>query len=238
MRRLVFACCLAALPAAAQAQSAMQALDVKWVRESEEYAASTRQVYRVGTTAVENAARQVPAGRWAVILDVDETALDNSQYQLEIRAYGQPFTDATWQPFVARRSSPAVPGAVDFINAVRRLGGHVAWVTNRNQAAYEDTRANLQSAGLLAPDDKVCVLSDTSYTKRVRRAEVASGNGRCSWGQPLTVLAFFGDQMGDFPAAGESDPDAGRDEAFGVRYFLIPDPMYGAWQSRNTRRAR
>ena len=46
----------------------------------------------------------------------------------------------------------------------------------------------------------------------------------------------MGDQMGDFPAAGESDPDAGNDAAFGVRYFLLPNPMYGAWVSRRTRR--
>src|SRR5204863_7734509 len=95
VRRLAFTCCLVSLPLlAAHAQSATQALDVKYVRESEEYAALARQSYRTGTAAVENAARQVAAGRWAVVLDVDETALDNSIYQLEIRAFGQPFTDA------------------------------------------------------------------------------------------------------------------------------------------------
>ena len=240
VRRLILVSCLLVLPlGAARAQSATQALDVKYVRESEEYAALARQSYRVGTQAVENAARQVARGHWAVVLDIDETALDNSMYQLEIRAYGLPFSDATWLPFVARRSSPAVPGAVDFVNAVRRLGGHVAWITNRGPTTFEDTRANLESAGLWNADDHLCILNDSSYTKRVRRMEVASGNGRCAWsGQPMNILAFFGDQMGDFPDAGESDPDAGNDGAFGVRYFLIPDPMYGAWQNRVTRRAR
>ncbi len=228
---------LLAITVPAQAQQATRGLEVKYVRDSEEYAALARQVYRVATRAVEAAARQASPGRWAVVLDVDETALDNSSYQLERQAYGQAFADATWLPFVARRASPPIPGVLDFIAAVRRLGGHVAWITNRPPSSREDTRANLQGAGLWNADDRLCVIEDSSYTKAVRRAEVAGASGRCSWaGQPMDVLAFMGDQMGDFPAAGESDPDAGRDAAFGVRYFLIADPMYGAWERRVTRR--
>jgi predicted secreted acid phosphatase len=41
--------------------------------------------------------------------------------------------------------------------------------------------------------------------------------------------------MGDFPSAGESDPDAGKKDAFGRRYFILPNPMYGQWTSRVTR---
>lgn len=228
---------IASISAPAAAQQATRGLEVKYVRESEEYATLTRQVYRAATQAVETAARQSPQGRWAVVLDVDETSLDNSLYQLEIQAYGQPFTDATWLPFVARRVSVPVPGVLDFITAVRRLGGHVAWITNRPESAREDTRANMASTGLWNDDDRLCLLSDTAYTKRVRRAEVAGGAGRCGWGQPLPVLVFLGDQMGDFPATGEGDTDAGRDAAFGVRYFLLPNPMYGAWERRVTRRS-
>jgi 5'-nucleotidase (lipoprotein e(P4) family) len=226
-----------ALPA--RAQQATQALEIKYVRDSEEYAALARQVYRVATQAVTASARQVPAGRWAVILDVDETSLDNSLYQLERAAYGLAYSEPSWAVWTARRAAGLVPGAADFIAAVRRLGGHVAWVTNRAARAEDDTRANLQSAGLWNDDDRLCVIGDSTYTKAVRRAEVAAGNGRCSWsGQRLAVLAFVGDQMGDFPAAGEGDGDAGNDAAFGVRYFLLPDPMYGGWTSRVTRRDR
>jgi 5'-nucleotidase (lipoprotein e(P4) family) len=226
---------LVALPA--RAQQATQGLETKYVRDSEEYATLARMVYRSATQAVESAARQSPA-RWAVVLDIDETTLDNSLFQLESLAYGVPYSEAAWARWTARRAAGRVPGVDDFIASVRRLGGHVAWITNRNAAAAEDTRANLQSAGLWNDDDRLCVFADTSYTKNVRRAEVVSGAGRCAWqGQRMGVLAYLGDQMGDFPAAGESDPDAGRDAAFGVRYFLLPNPMYGTWTGRVTRRA-
>ena len=229
----------AAAPGPTAGPEATRGLPVKWVRESEEYATLFRQVYRVATRAVETGARQVPAGRWAVVLDVDETSLDNSLYELERAAYGQPFAAATWDPWLVRRAAGAVPGVVDFIAAVRRLGGHVAWITDHPPGSLEDTRATLRSAGLWNDDDRLCLLDTAQYTKAARRAEVLSGSGRCAWtGQAMTVLAYFGDQMGDFPQTGESDPDAGSDAAFGVRFFILANPMYGRWTTRVTRRDR
>jgi predicted secreted acid phosphatase len=52
----------------------------------------------------------------------------------------------------------------------------------------------------------------------------------------MHVLAFIGDQMGDFPDASEGFPDTGSDTAFGRACFLLPNPMYGDWTTRVTRR--
>jgi predicted secreted acid phosphatase len=65
---------------------------------------------------------------------------------------------------------------------------------------------------------------------------VLRGGGACGFDQPASVLAYVGDQLGDFPQAGEPDPDAGREEAIGARFFLLPDPMYGAWERAPNRR--
>lgn len=230
MRALVL---LLLLPGAAAAQMRH---DVKWVRDSEEYAALARQVYRVAGRALPQA---IPQGRsWAVVLDVDETALDNSIYELERAAYGIPFAAPSWDAWVRRRAAPAVPGAVEFVAEVRRLGGRIAWITNRSDATREETRQNLESTGLWGANDVLCLAAaDTSYTKRVRRAEVMSGRGRCAWnGEPQVIAAFVGDQTSDFPQAGEPDPDAGNDHAYGTRFFLLPNPMYGSWTTRVTRR--
>jgi 5'-nucleotidase (lipoprotein e(P4) family) len=233
--------CVAATALGAQTvpPAVAQNKDIRWVRDSEEYAVISRQVYRAATRAVEAASRQVPRGQpWAVVLDVDETALDNSVYQLDRAAYGVPFDTASWNAFVNRRASPVVPGVVDFIAAVRRLGGRVAWITNRAEAVRAATQGNLANVGLWHDSDRLCLLSaDPAYTKAARRREVASGTGACGWeGQRMTVAVFVGDQLGDFPASGESDADAGSDAAYGVRYFLLPNPMYGSWERRPTRR--
>jgi 5'-nucleotidase (lipoprotein e(P4) family) len=228
---------VAAAPLSGQNPDQPQFREVKWVRDSEEYAIITRMLYRMATRAVEAAAQALPRGRdWAVVLDADETALDNSAYELERRAYRQPHDETVYRAWIARRESGVVPGAQEFVATVRRLGGRIAWITNRLESARDDTRATLDRHGLWGADDRLCLMTaDTSYTKRARRAEVANGTGACAWGRPHAVLVFVGDQRTDFPAAGEPDPDAGNDAAFGVRYFLLPNPLYGSWERRVTR---
>src|SRR4051812_27100300 len=153
---------LLVVAAPARAQQATQGFDIKYVRDSEEYATLTRQVYRAATQAVETAARQAPAGRWAVVLDVDETTMDNSAYQLERGAYGQAFSDSTWDVWTSRRAAGAVPGVAEFVNAVRRMGGRVAYITDRKSTAREDTRANLAALGLWTDADLLCTKSAPS----------------------------------------------------------------------------
>ncbi len=240
MRRLVLALvpvCLFATALAAQAE--IPALEVKYVRDSEEYATIARQAYRTALAAATAGARALRKGQaWGVVLDVDETALDNSAYQLERYSYARPHDERDWNSYVARREAVAVPGVVDFVAGVRRLGGRVAWITNRDETTRDDTRANLAAVGLWSDGDRLCLLdpADTSYTKGRRRAEVASGRGRCGWeGDSVRVLAYLGDQLGDFPRSGEALPGAGDDAAFGSRFFLLPNPMYGGWTRRVTR---
>jgi 5'-nucleotidase (lipoprotein e(P4) family) len=229
---------LLVVAAPARAQQATQGLDIKYVRDSEEYATLARQVYRAAGRAVEAAARQAPRGRWAVVLDVDETTLDNSAYQLERGAYGQAFSDSTWDVWTARRAAGMVPGVREFVVAVRALGGHVVYLTDRKSTAREDTRVNLEALGLWSAEDLLCTKSAPADSKGERRATLAAGAGACAYpSQPMAIVAFIGDQLGDFPRTGENDADAGNDTAFGSRFFLLPNPMYGSWSARVTRRS-
>jgi len=222
---------------AVRAPEAAAGLQIKYVRDSAEYAALMEQTYRVAASAVERARRALPTGSvWAVVLDVDETTLDNSTYELERAAYGVPYEPGSWHAWVERAQAPAVPGVAAFVRGVRALGGRVAYVTNRAESDRAATRRNLEREGLWQSGDLLCpkpIGSDP--TKAGRRAEVRTGRGDCAWpGSPAAVLAYLGDQMVDFPAAGE-EADLTGPEAFGVRCFLLPNPMYGDWTSRVTR---
>jgi 5'-nucleotidase (lipoprotein e(P4) family) len=210
-------------------------LEIKYVRDSAEYATLARQVYRQATAAVRSATAALGAERrWAVVLDIDETALDNSPYQLERAAYHQPYEPPSWKAWVARGEARAVPGVNDFVVFVRKAGGRVAWISNRDEGSREPTRRNLVAVALWEDDDRLCLASKAGDPKAVRRREVMTGAGTCGWGVPVEILAFVGDQMVDFPERGESLPDAGQDEAFGTRFFIMPNPMYGAWTSTVT----
>ncbi len=233
---LAVGCWLSAVGLSAQTPANKQ---IKYVRDAEEYAVLTRQVYRQALTAVTAAVRERSVrtgGPWGVVLDIDETVLDNSTYELERSAYGLPFDNQSWNAWVTRGEAGVVPGVVDFIYGIRRLGGRVAYISNRDEAVRSATVANLQHYSLWNDIDRLCLATDSTYPKSARRAEMVEGRGNCSWnGTPVPVLAFIGDQMGDFPATVESDQDAGKDEAFGRRYFILPDPLYGAWTTRVTR---
>ena len=237
MRSACLSVFLLILGAVAMAQApppATRELGIKYVRDSEEYAVLARQVYRVAADAV-GRARAGVTGPWAVVLDIDETTLDNSTYQVERAVYGLAYESASWNAWVLRREAPAVPGVKAFIDRVRAAGGHVAWISNREASLAEAIRANLATVGVWGGDDRLCGLKP-QYPKSQRRREVVTGTGDCSWSNtPMRVLAFVGDQLGDFPAAAEMIPGTGNDEAFGATCFLLPNPMYGDWVSRVTR---
>ena len=228
---------VAAAPLDAQAPALTpHELGVKYMRDSEEYAALARQTYRVAGEAVKRAAAAAGHQPWSVILDIDETALDNSTYQLERAVYGLPFDAPSWTAWIARREAGAVPGVLDFVTIVRHSGGHVAWITNRDATTADATRANLQALKMWTDDDRLCAQKNPQHTKAVRRGEVVSGTGDCSWnGLGMRVVAFVGDQMGDFPDATEHIPGAGGDDAFGRICFLLPNSMYGGWTTTVTR---
>jgi len=243
LRVLALMFTLAASALAAQAPpAAPQQLGIKYVRDSEEYAALSRQVYRTAGDAVTRAAAATAGHPWAVVLDLDETTLDNSTYQLERAAYGLPFDAASWAAWIKRREAGAVPGVSDFVALVRRAGGHVAWITNRDAAAADDTRENMRALKLWADDDRLCPQKNAQNTKAVRRGELAGGKGDCAWsGTAMQVVAFVGDQIGDFPDAAEHIPGAGAaagDDAFGRVFFLLPNPMYGGWAAAGVTRKR
>jgi 5'-nucleotidase (lipoprotein e(P4) family) len=230
---LVCACWTGAF---AQQVPAVHELGIKYMRDSEEYATLARQVYRLAGEAAARASSSAPSRRWAVVLDVDETALDNSTYQLERAAYSLPFDAPSWKAWVERRQAGAVPGAVDFIALVRRSGGHVGWITNRDAVLVDATRENLKIAGLWNDDDRLCLQKTPQHTKADRRKEIVSGSGECAWpGQSMQVVVFVGDQLGDFPAASEQIPQTGADGAFGRVCFLLPNSMYGGWVTSVTR---
>jgi 5'-nucleotidase (lipoprotein e(P4) family) len=230
-RSLALAILLAPRPAAAQVDH----LELKWMRDSEEYVAVFRQTYALAAEAVARQAATVGRGTaWAVVLDLDETVLDNSIYQLERAAYRLPFDTASWNAWVRRARADTLPGAAAFIRRVRELGGRIAYISGRDDATADETRRNLASFALWRDGDRLCLqTADRVYSKRARREELRNGTGRCGYaGERVRVLAYLGDNIADIP---EADEDPGE---LAVNWFILPNPAYGGWERRVTRGIR
>lgn len=202
--------------------------EIRWFRTSTEYRALARQAYQVAGDRLPELARGLPQQSWAVILDADETVLDNSEYQRRRAVVDSNYTEASWAAWVHERSASPVPGAPELTRKVHALGGRVAIVTNRADSLCADTRANLQSAAIEA-DIVLCQpRGEGDKNPRFQRIQ----NGSAATGvPPLTVVAWFGDNILDFPGMSQAARNDPRSLAeFGKRFFILPNPMYGSWQ--------
>ena len=202
---------------------------IRWVRASAEHRALFLQVYAAAEARIRDLAAGRKPGTWAVILDADETILDNSTYQMRRAAVGQGFTADTWDAWVLEQSAPALPGAAAFVTAVRTLGGRIAIVTNRDEPTCAATRNNIKAVGL-AVDMVLCRVKGVSDKnprfEAVQRGTAAEGIG------PLDVLLWVGDNIQDFPKLTQEvrGQSAEALSAFGRTYFMLPNPMYGSWE--------
>ena len=209
--------------------------ELHWLRNSAEYRAISLQTFRAALAAAERLSAGRAAGSWGVSVDADETILDNSTYEVELQRAGQVHTDAAWKAWVKRRERTAVPGAATFLAGVRRLGGRVAVVTNTAQSLCPDVAANLETTGL-PYDVLVCRPDDGEDRKEGRWKSVEAGTA-VPGAAPFELLVWVGDNIQDFPD--QSQALVGRDETafadFGVRFFALPNPVYGTWEKNAPR---
>jgi 5'-nucleotidase (lipoprotein e(P4) family) len=202
---------------------------IRWVRASAEHRALFLQVYAAASARVREVAAPRSAGTWGVILDADETVLDNSIYQMRRAAQGLGFSQDSWDAWVREERAAALPGASAFLALVRELGGRIAIVTNRDDAVCAETRRNLLALQLV--HDVVLCRVDGLSDKNPRFEAVQRGTAAAALG-PLEVVAWIGDNIQDFPALTQEvrnqPPEAFA--PFGRTYFLLPNPMYGSWE--------
>jgi 5'-nucleotidase (lipoprotein e(P4) family) len=169
----------------------------------------------------------------AVVLDVDETILDNSLYQAWMLKNNQTFSTKTWNQFCADQVSLAIPGAVDFTKYADSKGVKVFYITNRDASTEKDTRANMEKLGFPMGGNVDTFLmqgeqKDWGSAKSARRAFVA---------KDYRILLNMGDNFGDFDDRYRSSP-AERMKAFeedmaywGKQWLMLPNPTYGSFDS-------
>ena len=225
---------------------------VLWMQRSIEYRALSETVFRAATERLDAAladtswdalvaAERAAAGDAsslppAVILDIDETVLDNSAYQARLVVDGQEFTDPAWDAWVEERKAIPVPGAVAFTQAAAAKGITVFYVSNRSAALTDATLDNLRSQGLPVQHDKVFL----GLGLQVPGCEQAGSGKTCRRqlvGRTHRVLMQFGDQLGDFVQPAANTPALHEElhgqyrDWFGARWWVLPNPTYGAWEA-------
>jgi len=231
---------IGAIPMAAQPRSDQNLNATLWVQSSAEYAAITTQTYRAAAMALTaaladphwtaayeqtNDFRALPP---AVILDLDETVLDNSSAQVQVMRSGQGFTEEGWAAWVKEARALAIPGAVAFLHAAQLKGVALHYITNRvcNTADAEDSTVKVLKSLRIpyAPDRLQCITAGSNKTGR-RRAVA----------EKFRILLLIGDDFNDFTAVPDAVDERAKlrkfyDPMWGVKWFVLPNPMYGSWE--------
>ncbi len=177
---------------------------VVWVAASEGWAEEARAVFAEAAAYAETIAASRPAETWAVVLDLDETVLNNVDYQIARETLGEGFTPESWYAWTQEERATLVPGADVFIEKVNSAGGHVAFVTNRSDTEQLATEKNLASVGLLRGDDFQAMLTRArpkGEDEKDRRFELVPALLAIQGYDGVEVVAYVGDNVGDKPKA-------------------------------------
>ncbi len=169
----------------------------------------------------------------AVMLDVDETVLDNSLYQAWMVRTDGHFSSKTWVPFVRSEQSLPVPGSLDFIKSARIKGVQVFYVSNRKAPQEDATRNNLKALGY--PIDE----SEDTVLLKGEKEEWGSKKGtrRTVITEKYRLVMVVGDNFGDFVdgykgSVEERHALAAKDnDLWGSKWIVIANPTYGSWES-------
>ena len=218
---------------------------VVWMQTAQEYEASAIQAYRLAmlqldaalkdptwTAALEQTgdASKLPP---AVVLDIDETVLDNSFFQARLVRDRAVYSAERWGQWVREARAPGIPGALEFTQYAAGKGVTVFYISNRMADLEPPTRANLQALKFPLSDKTDTVLS---RAERPEWQASAKGPRRALVARDYRILLLIGDDLGDFVVNADGTPEERRARTapnadwWGRRWIMIPNPSYGSWE--------
>ncbi|MAV93299.1 MAG: hypothetical protein CMG01_03985 [Candidatus Marinimicrobia bacterium] len=201
--------------------------DVRWVIESSEYEALCHQIFNNAIYKLKkklspnNFSLNIANNNYAVVLDLDETIMDNSDYQVMLFDKNEKYNPESWDEWVLKEDAKLVPGARKYLNFLRDNNIQVIFLSNRMDKRVEETKNNLKKLGVFSDNDIYLLRLDKADKKTVRREEIFNSTGRMKNYNNFEIIQYLGDAMGDF-----EDKNLDR---FGIDNFVFPNPMYGKW---------
>jgi 5'-nucleotidase (lipoprotein e(P4) family) len=220
------------LPMFASAQALTPARDytnaVLWQQYSGEYRALAFQAYNFARLSLKEALwNQANTKPNCVIVDADETVLDNSAFQGHEIKNGVSYVPADWTKWTAMAAADTVPGALAFLKFAASKNVETFYVTNRETADHDGTLKNLQRFGFPYADEAHLLIKTTTSDKEPRRQRIL---------EKYNILLLCGDNLSDFSNVfyrenkdTKTQVDA-MQHLFGTKFIVLPNPMYGDWE--------
>lgn len=203
-----------------------------WMQHSAEYRAICLQTYKLAKVALaENLKAKQTDKPAAVVLDIDETVLDNSYYEAYMAAESTSFSDSTWALWTSKAEATEVPGAIDFLKYADSIGVEIIYISNRYTEELEATMANMKTLGFpeVPVENFMMKEKESSSCKKERREKVSEN---------YEIIMFIGDNLGDHSEIFDERKTNGdmleETDALiyklGTSYIVLPNPTYGTWE--------
>ncbi|MBI9067674.1 MAG: 5'-nucleotidase, lipoprotein e(P4) family [Salinivirgaceae bacterium] len=212
-------------------QSEHLVMSADWFQKSAEMRASFYQAYNLASYKLKEHVNNYKGEKpTAVVLDIDETVLDNSPFEKHLIDKGELYNSAGWKEWTDKGAAKKLPGALEFTNYAKELGVEVIYISNRKVNELEKTIENLKAAGFPNAAKEFVILRemDKSGNKTERRNNV---------NEKYETLLYVGDNLTDYS---QIFSDRGEDlgfkivdeykSDFGEKFILLPNPMYGEWE--------
>lgn len=168
----------------------------------------------------------------AIVVDIDETVLDNSPSQTRVIRKGVRWNRADWNAWCQEARAEAVPGAVEFLQAADKRGVTVFYISNRAAELEDATRRNLLLRGFPVEPGTLILKQPGSHSDKGPRRRAIADRYR--------IVLLAGDDLGDFMSEAYTSP-ADREKAgalyaarWGRQWIVLPNPMYGSWRESMT----
>ncbi len=204
-------------------------MSVLWYQKSAEMQAMYYQCFNWAKIRVDMKTNDSSGSKKAVIVDIDETMLDNSPFETHCINTGKSYTKETWSEWTSKISATALPGALDFTKYAQSKNVEVFYISNRSIDDFDVTLKNLQKEGFAFADSAHLLLKTNTSSKTIRRNKVK---------QNFDIILLIGDNLDDFSEIFEdrsTDLGFGAVEKnktkFGDLFIMLPNPMYGSWEN-------
>jgi 5'-nucleotidase (lipoprotein e(P4) family) len=204
-------------------------LAASWYTRSAEMRACYYQAYNIAQFRLDNyLLKAAPGTKKAVVVDIDETVLDNTPFEIKCIETGVGYSTDSWLKWTNQGKATALPGALEFLKYVKSKNVEVFYVSNRKMPERKATLKNLDSLGFPYADTTHLILKTTTSSKEERRLKIAID---------YDIVMFVGDNVADFDGIfdkrgedlGFSLVDQNKAK-FGDKFIVLPNPMYGDWE--------
>ena len=198
-----------------------------WQTTSAEYHALAYQAYNIARLRLDEDLKIKRTQKRAIIVDADETVIDNSAFQVRMIVDGEQYS-SDFDNWVKSAEGKAIPGSLDFLNYAHENGCEIYYISNRKLHHMGGTLKNLQLLGFPQAEESHILLKNDTSNKGIRRDQVS---------KDYFVVMLIGDNLIDFEDVFRqknieerySSVEKFKDE-FGKRFIVLPNPMYGEWE--------